>query len=68
MDGYYVFERKLLLGPEGDEPRSPCGICRRGPDSRIFFKPNTTLRLFAESFRELKNETGRTAFSRLQPD
>ncbi len=64
MDGFYIFERKLLLGPEGDELPLPLWYLPARSGSRIFFKPNTTLRLFAESFRELKNEAGRTAFSR----
>lgn len=64
MDGFYLFERKLLLGPEGDEPPLPLWYLPARSGSRIFFKPNTTLRLFAGSFRELKNEAGRTAFSR----
>jgi hypothetical protein len=64
LDGFYVFERKLLLGPDGDEPPIPLWYLPARSGSRIFFKPNTTLRLFASSFRELKNEAGRTAFSR----
>ncbi len=64
MDGFYMFERKLLFGPEGDEPPIPLWYLPARSGSRIFFKPNTTLRLLAGSFRELKNEAGRTAFSR----
>jgi len=67
MDGFYVFERKLLLGPDGDEPPLPRWYLPARSGSRLFFKPNTTLRLFAESFRELKNESRRTAFSRTTP-
>lgn len=64
MDGFYVFERKLLLGPDGDEPPLPLWYLPARSGSRLFFKPNATLRLLAESFRELKNESRRTAFSR----
>lgn len=64
MDGFYCFERKLLLGPDGDDPPVPLWYLPARSGSRIFFKPRATLRLFAESFRELKSETGRTAFSR----
>lgn len=64
MDGFYAYERKLLLGPDGDEPPLPLWYLPARSGSRFFFKPNATLRLFAESFRELKNEAGRTAFSR----
>ncbi len=64
MGGFYAYERKLLLGPDGDEPPLPLWYLPARSGSRFFFKPNATLRLFAESFRELKNEAGRTAFSR----
>lgn len=63
MAGFYAFERKLLLGPDGDEPPLPLWYLPARSGSRLFFKPNATLRLFAESFRVLKNESGRTAFS-----
>jgi hypothetical protein len=64
MDGFYNFERKLLLGPQGDEPPLPLGYLPARSGSRILFKPHATLRLFAESFRELKNEIVQTAFVR----
>ncbi len=54
MRGYYCFERKLLLGPELGEPDLPPGYvpARAG---WIFFKPNSTLQLFADSFREIRD-------------
>ena len=64
MDGFYNFERKLLLGPRFDEPPLPAGYLPARDGSRILFKPNATLRLFAESFRELKNEISQPAFVR----
>lgn len=63
MGGYYAFERKLLLGPEGGEPPLPDGYMplRTG---WLFFKPNATLHLFADSFRELKSESTATVLAR----
>jgi hypothetical protein len=63
MSGYYAFERKLLLGPDSGEPPLPPGYvpARSG---WLFFKPNATLALFADSFRELQGESALTAFAR----
>jgi len=63
MSGFYTFERRLLMGPEGEEPPLPLGYipARTG---WVFFKPNATLKLFVESFRELKNATDYTPFAR----
>lgn len=62
MAGFYAFERKFLLGPDGGEPPLPPGYepVRSG---WVFFKPHATLRLFAESFRELQSEPMLTAFA-----
>lgn len=56
MRGFYAYERKLLLGPDVGEPPLPPGYvpARSG---WLLFKPNATLRLFTDSFRELKDET-----------
>ena len=64
MDGFYNFERKLLLGPQNGEPPLPAGYLPAREGSRILFKPNATLRLFYESFRELKDEIAETSFVR----
>lgn len=63
MRGFYAYERKLLLGPDVGEPPLPPGYlpARSG---WLFFKPHATLRLFADSFRELKDETLLSPLSR----
>lgn len=63
MSGFYAFERKLLLGPDGGEPPLPPGYvpARSG---WLFFKPHATLQLFADSFREMQSESALTAFAR----
>jgi hypothetical protein len=63
MGGFYTFERKLLLGPSPGEPPLPIGYtpARSG---WLFFKPNATLKLFVESFRELRIATSQTSFAR----
>ena len=63
MKGYYAFERKLLLGPEKGEPPLPHEYmtARTG---WMQFKPNATLRLFADSFRELSDACKPEAFAK----
>ncbi len=63
MNGFYSFERKLLLGAPEGEPPLPAGYLPARSGSRFFFKPLATLRLFAESFHELKKDTTQTAFA-----
>ncbi len=63
MSGYYAFERKLLIGPEDGEPPLPDGYMPIRTDW-ILFKPNATLHLFADSFRELKSESSATVMAR----
>ncbi len=64
MSGYYSFERKLLLGPDGGEPPLPDGYIPVRTDHWLFFKPIATLHLFADSFRELKSESTTTLMAR----
>lgn len=64
MNGYYSFERKLLLGASEGEPPLPPGYLPARSGSRFFFKPLATMRLFAESFHELKSHTSQTVFAR----
>lgn len=64
MNGFYAYERKLLLGPMNGEPPVPAWYLPARSQSRIFFKPNATMRLISESFRELKSETSQTVFTR----
>jgi hypothetical protein len=63
MGGYYAFERKLLIGPENGEPPLPDGYLPIRTDW-LLFKPNATLHLFADSFRELKSESSATVMAR----
>jgi hypothetical protein len=63
MSGYYAFERKLLLGPDGGELALPPGYVT-ARSGWLFFKPHATLQLFADSFRELQSESAFTAFAR----
>ncbi len=64
MSGFYSFERKLLLGAPEGEPPLPPGYLPARSGSRFFFKPLATLRLFAESFHELKNNLSHIVFTR----
>lgn len=52
MKGFYEFERKLLLGPGNGEPPLPADY-RMAQPGWLQFKHQATLRLFADSFREL---------------
>ncbi len=63
MNGFYMFERKLLLGAPEGEPPLPPGYLPARSGSRFFFKPLATLRLFAESFHDLKKDTTQTSFA-----
>lgn len=63
MSGFYGFERKLLMGPEDGEPSLPEGYIPLRTDW-LLFKPNATLHLFADSFRELKSESSATVMAR----
>ncbi|RBP47434.1 hypothetical protein DES53_101231 [Roseimicrobium gellanilyticum] len=63
MSGFYGFERKLLVGPEDGEPPLPEGYIPVRTDW-LLFKPNATLHLFADSFRELKSESSATVMAR----
>jgi hypothetical protein len=63
MAGFYAYERKLLMGPDGGEPELPPGYvpARSG---WLFFKPHATLTLFADSFRELQRESTSNVIAR----
>jgi hypothetical protein len=63
MKGYYGFERKLLLGPEKGEPPLPLEY-QTARSGWMQFKPNATLRLFADSFRELSDACKPAAFTK----
>ena len=63
MRGYYAYERKLLLGPAPDEPPLP-PFYLPARSGWVFFKPNATLKLFGDSFRELRREPMNAAYVR----
>lgn len=63
MKGFYTFERKLILGPEkGEAPLPPEHVTAR--EGWMQFKPNATLRLFADSFRELADACKPAVFAK----
>ncbi|WP_395741942.1 hypothetical protein [Prosthecobacter sp.] len=57
MNGYYVHEKKLILGPKSGEnlDTMPGGVQLHRP-GRLFFKPYETLQHFATAFRQMKTE------------
>ncbi|SKB05741.1 hypothetical protein SAMN02745166_04324 [Prosthecobacter debontii] len=63
---YYVHEKKLLLGPASGEllDTMPGGQLHQRP-GRLFFKMNETLSLFADAFRQLRDEVTRPPYTRL---
>ncbi len=65
MSGWFLFEKKLMLGPESGEPIDtlPGGIFYQRP-GRLFFKPNRTLQLFALSFSDLRDEAEKPPYGR----
>ena len=65
MSAWFLFEKKLMLGPESGEPIDalPGGIFYQRP-GRLFFKPNRTLKLFALSFSDLRDEAEKSPYAR----
>jgi len=57
LGAFYFHEKKLLLGAESHEPADtmPGGAQLPRP-GRFFFKPRTTVQLFAEQMRQLQME------------
>lgn len=66
LGAFYLFEKKLMLGPVSGEPLDtlPGGILLPRP-GRLFFKPRKTLALFVRGFRDLQDEALRSPYSRL---
>jgi len=64
LNAIYIHEKKLLLGVLSGErlDTMPAGVLQPRP-GRLFLKVNETLALFAEAFRELKNEVARPTFA-----
>ncbi len=65
MSAWFLFEKKLMLGAESREPDDslPGGVFFQRP-GRLFFKPNRTLKLFALSFHDLRDEAENSPHSR----
>lgn len=65
MSDWYLFEKKLMLGPESMEPMDtlPGNIFYERP-GRLFFKPQRTLALFIRSFHDLRDAAGKAPDAR----
>lgn len=63
LKGFYNLERKLLLGPEHGEAPLPAEYLT-ARSGWVQFKPQATLHLFADSFRELVDACTPTAFAK----
>lgn len=57
LSAFYLHEKKLLLGEKSGAPLDtmPGGVLQERP-GRLFFKKQETLSLFAENFRELRDQ------------
>jgi transcriptional regulator with XRE-family HTH domain len=57
MNAFYVHEKKLILGPKSGElaDTMPGGAQLQRP-GRLFFKSNETIQLFANAFRQLRED------------
>lgn len=66
--GYYIHEKSLLFGEKAGVPLDtlPRGVTQERP-SRLFFKKNETLSLFADVFRQLRDEIVMPPFTILGP-
>ncbi len=57
LSAFYVHEKKLIFGADSGEPLDTMpGRTQLKRPGRLFFKPNTTLQLFIDHFRQLKME------------
>lgn len=67
LGAFYLHEKKILLGPLSGEPANTLPNAFVQPQSRGLlssFKPNKTMRMFVDIFRELQDEALRPAGSR----
>lgn len=64
LPGFYLFEKKVLLGMQSGEPfeAMPVGVVR-SQQRQLFFKSNETLDLIAGSIRYLIIQVGQTSAS-----
>lgn len=65
LTAYYIFEKKVLLGPSSGEPPAtlPAGAMTPQP-GRLFFKPRETLQLFLDTFRNLRDLALQSPYTR----
>ncbi len=57
LKGFYEFERHLIVGSRAGDPWEAPGVqLAQNHPTRLFFKPNQTLFLFASSMRELSDQ------------
>ncbi len=66
--GFYTHEKSLMFGEKAGVPLDtlPRGVTQERP-ARLFFKKNETLGLFADVFRQLRNEIVMPPFAILGP-
>lgn len=65
LGAYYLFEKKLMLGPVSGEPLDTLpGEVLQPRAGRLFFKPQKTLSLFVRAFRDLQDDTLKSPYSR----
>lgn len=68
LKSYYQFERRLIVGlrpgDPWDELAPPLPANRHG---RLFFKPNTTLRIFYRAFKGFEDEVLSAPYARIDP-
>jgi hypothetical protein len=64
LPGFYLFEKKRLLGTQSGEPHDtmPGGFQRPQP-KQLFFKTNETLGIMADTMRHLARQVGQTSAS-----
>ena len=65
LGAWFLYEKKVMLEAESREAIDtlPGGIFYQRP-GRLFFKPNRTLRLFALSFHDLRDEAEKSPYAR----
>ena len=65
MGSYYRYEKELIVGAlSSDKADELVAAMMRDKPGRLFFKPQATLGLMADSFRELRGEVIKPSYSR----
>lgn len=65
LTAFYIHEKKMLLGLRSGEPSNtlPASAMESRP-GRLFFKPRETLQLFLDTFRDLRDLTLQSPYTR----